>query len=67
MAPEQIEGREVDSRTDIFAFGIVLFEMLSGQRPFAGDSRASLMAAIVAAEPPPCRRCSRGCRPRSSG
>ena len=52
MAPEQIEGREVDSRTDIFAFGIVLFEMLSGQRPFAGDSRASLMAAIVAAEPP---------------
>ena len=52
MSPEQIEGREVDSRTDIFAFGIVLFEMLSGQRPFAGDSRASLMAAIVAAEPP---------------
>ena len=52
MAPEQIEGREVDSRTDIFAFGVVLFEMLSGRRPFAGDSRASLMAAIVAAEPP---------------
>ena len=52
MAPEQIEGREVDSRTDIFAFGVVLFEMLSGQRPFAGDSRASLMAAIVTAEPP---------------
>jgi hypothetical protein len=52
MAPEQIEGREVDSRTDIFAFGAVLFEMLSGRRPFAGDSRASLMAAIVAAEPP---------------
>ena len=53
MAPEQIEGREVDGRTDIFAFGVVLFEMLSGRRPFAGDSRASLMAAIVAAEPPP--------------
>jgi hypothetical protein len=52
MAPEQIEGREVDGRTDIFAFGVVLFEMLSGRRPFAGDSRASLMAAIVAAEPP---------------
>jgi len=52
MAPEQIEGREVDGRTDIFAFGIVLFEMLCGKRPFAGDSRASLMAAIVTAEPP---------------
>jgi len=52
MAPEQIEGREVDGRTDVFAFGVVLFEMISGRRPFAGDSRASLMAAIVAAEPP---------------
>jgi eukaryotic-like serine/threonine-protein kinase len=52
MAPEQIEGRHVDARTDIFSFGVVLFEMLSGRRPFAGDSRASLMAAIVAAEPP---------------
>jgi eukaryotic-like serine/threonine-protein kinase len=52
MAPEQIEGREVDARTDIFAFGVMLYEMVSGRRPFAGDSRASLMAAIVAAEPP---------------
>ena len=53
MAPEQIEGRAVDARSDIFSFGVVLYEMLSGRRPFAGDSRASLMAAIVAAEPPP--------------
>ena len=53
MAPEQIEGREVDARTDIFSFGVVLYEMVCGRRPFAGDSRASLMAAIVAAEPPP--------------
>jgi hypothetical protein len=53
MAPEQIEGREVHARTDIFAFGAVLYEMVCGRRPFAGDSRTSLLAAIVAAEPPP--------------
>ena len=53
MAPEQIEGHEVDARTDIFSFGVVLYEMVGGRRPFAGDSRASLMAAIVAADPPP--------------
>src|SRR5688500_18131051 len=51
MAPEQIEGRDVDARTDIFSFGVVLYEMLCGRRPFAGDSRISLMAAIVSAEP----------------
>ena len=52
MAPEQVEGHEVDARTDVFSFGVVLYEMLCGRRPFEGDSRASLMAAIVAAEPP---------------
>jgi eukaryotic-like serine/threonine-protein kinase len=53
MAPEQIEGRDVDARTDIFSFGVVLYEMIGGRRPFEGNSRASVMAAIVAAEPPP--------------
>jgi serine/threonine protein kinase len=52
MSPEQVERQEVDARTDIFSFGVVPYEMLSGRRPFAGDSRASLMAAIVASEPP---------------
>jgi hypothetical protein len=52
MSPEQIEGREVDARSDIFSFGVVLFEMVCGRRPFAGSSRAALMAAIVSAEPP---------------
>ena len=51
MTPEQIEGRDVDARTDIFAFGVVLYEVICGRRPFTGDSRASLMAAIVAQEP----------------
>jgi hypothetical protein len=51
MAPEQIEGREIDARTDIFAFGVMVFEMIAGRRPFGGNTRASVMAAIVGAEP----------------
>ena len=47
MAPEQIEGAEADTRTDIFAFGVVLYEMLTGQKAFEGKSHASLMAAIL--------------------
>jgi serine/threonine protein kinase len=52
MAPEQLEGRPVDARTDLFAFGAVLYEMLSGRRAFEGDSQASVIAAILRAEPP---------------
>ena len=51
MAPEQVEGRDVDARTDIFSLGVVLFEMLTGHRPFNGSSRASLAAAILVHEP----------------
>jgi serine/threonine protein kinase len=47
MAPEQVEGKDVDSRTDIFALGSVLHEMISGQRVFKADSQPSLMAAIL--------------------
>jgi Tol biopolymer transport system component len=55
MAPEQLEGREADARTDIFAFGAVLYEMATGRRAFAGTSQASLMAKILEADPAPMR------------
>jgi serine/threonine protein kinase len=51
MAPEQVEGREADARTDIFAFGAVLYEMLTGTRAFEGKSQAGLIAAILEREP----------------
>jgi len=51
MAPEQLEGKEADARTDIFAFGATLYEMISGKRAFEGKSKAHLIAAIVSAEP----------------
>jgi Tol biopolymer transport system component/predicted Ser/Thr protein kinase len=52
MAPEQIEGLEADARTDIFAFGCVLFEMLTGKKAFEGKTPASLLGAILKDEPP---------------
>jgi Tol biopolymer transport system component len=52
MAPEQIEGLDADARTDIFAFGAVLFEMLAGRTAFEGKTRASLLGAILKDEPP---------------
>ena len=53
MAPEQLEGKEADARTDIFAFGAVLYEMLTGKKAFEGKTQASLIAAILDREPPP--------------
>jgi len=53
MAPEQLEGKEVDARADIFAFGDMLYEMLTGRKAFDGKSQASLIGAILDHQPPP--------------
>lgn len=53
MAPEQVEGKEADARSDIFGLGAVLYEMATGQRAFTGKSQAGIAAAILASEPPP--------------
>ncbi|MGA9883918.1 MAG: protein kinase [Candidatus Acidiferrales bacterium] len=53
MAPEQLEGKEADARTDIFAFGAVVYEMATGRKAFEGKSQASVIAKILESEPPP--------------
>ena len=53
MSPEQAEGKPVDARSDIFSFGSVLYEMLSGSRAFDGQSSAALLAAVMRDEPKP--------------
>src|SRR5437870_4387755 len=53
MAPEQLAGEEPDARTDIFALGVVLYEMATGRRAFEGKTRTSLVAAILSGEPRP--------------
>ena len=52
MAPEQVKGRPADHRSDVFALGCVLYEMVSGRRPFEGDTTVETMAAILKEEPP---------------
>jgi serine/threonine protein kinase len=53
MSPEQVEGRDADARSDIFAFGVVLYELIAGTRPFTGKTQANLVASILKEEPRP--------------
>jgi Tol biopolymer transport system component len=63
MSPEQLEGRQVDARTDIFAFGAIVFEMVTGKRAFDGSSQASLIGAVLHTAPPPITRVTPGAPP----
>jgi serine/threonine-protein kinase len=60
MSPEQAEGKPVDARSDIFSFGSVLYEMLTGQRAFQGETKASTIAAILREEPKPLSQVAEG-------
>lgn len=60
MSPEQAEGRKLDARSDIFSFGSLLYEMLTGHKAFAGDSRLSILAKIAGEEPTPPTRLAPG-------
>jgi predicted Ser/Thr protein kinase len=53
MSPEQLEGKEADARSDIFSFGAMFYEMVTGRKSFEGSSHASLIAAVMSANPPP--------------
>jgi len=60
MSPEQIEGKKVDHRSDLFSVGIILYEMLTGRRPFGGDTEASTMNAVLNSQPEPLMRYKSG-------
>jgi serine/threonine protein kinase len=64
MSPEQIKNESIDHRTDIFAIGVLCYEMLTGQRPFKGSSMLELLQAIVNSQPRPVRELDKGLDPQ---
>jgi len=60
MSPEQAEGKRVDHRSDIFSLGVILYELVCGQRPFEGESETTILFSIMSAEPQPLARYCRG-------
>lgn len=63
MSPEQAQGKKVDGRSDIFSFGAVLYEMITGKRPFKGESKISTLSAILHSEPVPVSKLAGGVPP----
>ena len=63
MSPEQVRGREADSRSDIFSIGAILYEMVTGRRPFTGDSAVETMSAILKEDPPEISTIQKGVPP----
>jgi serine/threonine protein kinase len=63
MSPEQVEGKDVDARSDIFSFGAILYEMLTGRRAFQGDSNMSTLAAVLKQDPKPAGQVVEGVPP----
>jgi serine/threonine protein kinase/Tfp pilus assembly protein PilF len=53
MSPEQARGKDIDARSDVFSFGVVLYELLGGEQPFQGETMTDILAAIINSEPPP--------------
>ena len=67
MSPEQVQGLDVDHRTDIFSFGVVLYEMFAGESPFKGMHETAIMYEIVNVEPPPISTIKEGIDPQLDG
>jgi len=63
MSPEQVQGKAVDSRTDLYSLGVVLYEMTAGTNPFQGENTASTVANILMRDPPPMPALNPGCPP----